>query len=178
MSPRIRKFALTAHLTSSVSWLGAVAVFLALAVLGLTSRDARTVRGVYLVMEPTAWLILVPLSFASLLTGVVMSLGTAWGLFRHYWVLFKLLLTVFATIILLIYMGTFRQMAGVAADPIADLRVIRNPSPVLHAVLALLVLLVATVLAVYKPQGITAYGRRKQREERDAVTAVEHADFS
>ena len=178
MSPRIRKFALTAHLTSSVGWLGAVAVFLALAVLGLTSRDARTVRGVYLVMEPTAWLILVPLSFASLLTGVVMSLGTAWGLFRHYWVLFKLLLTVFATIILLIYMGTFRQMAGVAADPIADLRVIRNPSPVLHAVLALLVLLVATVLAVYKPQGITAYGRRKQREERDAVTAVEHADFS
>jgi len=178
MSPRIRKFALTAHLTSSVGWLGAVAVFLALAVVGLTSRDARTVRGVYLVMEPTAWLILVPLSFASLLTGVVMSLGTAWGLFRHYWVLFKLLLTVFATIILLIYMGTFRQMAGVAADPIADLRVIRNPSPVLHAVLALLVLLVATVLAVYKPQGITAYGRRKQREERDAVTAVEHADFS
>jgi len=178
MSPRIRKFALTAHLTSSVGWLGAVAVFLALAVVGLTSRDARTVRGVYLVMEPTAWLILVPLSFASLLTGVVMSLGTAWGLFRHYWVLFKLLLTVFATIILLIYMGTFRQMAGGAADPIADLRVIRNPSPVLHAVLALLVLLVATVLAVYKPQGITAYGRRKQREERDAVTAVEHADFS
>jgi len=178
MSPRIRKFALTAHLTSSVGWLGAVAVFLALAVVGLTSRDARTGRGVYLVMEPTAWLILVPLSFASLLTGVVMSLGTAWGLFRHYWVLFKLLLTVFATIILLIYMGTFRQMAGVAADPIADLRVIRNPSPVLHAVLALLVLLVATVLAVYKPQGITAYGRRKQREERDAVTAVEHADFS
>jgi len=178
MSPRIRKFALTAHLTSSVGWLGAVAVFLALAVVGLTSRDARTVRGVYLVMEPTAWLILVPLSFASLLTGVVMSLGTAWGLFRHYWVLFKLLLTVFATIILLIYMGTFRQMAGVAADPIADLRVIRNPSPVLHAVLALLVLLVATVLAVYTPQGITAYGRRKQREERDAVTAVEHADFS
>jgi hypothetical protein len=113
-------------------------------------------------MEPAAWLVLVPLAFASLLTGMVMSLGTAWGLLRHYWVLFKLLITVFATSVLLIYMGTFRLMADAAADPTADLSIVRNPSPVLHSVLALLVLLVATVLAVYKPRGITPYGRRKQ----------------
>jgi hypothetical protein len=95
-----------------------------------------------------------------------MSLGTTWGLFRHYWVLFKLLIAVFATIVLLIYMGTFRYMAGVAADPSADLGVVRNPSPTLHAALALLVLLVATVLAVYKPRGTTPYGRRKQHQQR------------
>ena len=52
----------------------------------------------------------------SLLTGIVMSLGTAWGLFRHYWVLFKLLMTVFATVILLIYMRTFRTMAAAALN--------------------------------------------------------------
>jgi len=160
MTPRLRKFTLTTHVTTSVGWLGAVVVFLALAVVGLTSRDAQTVRGVYLVMEPAAWLVLVPLAFASLLTGLVQALGTTWGLFRHYWVLFKLLITVFATIVLLIYMGTFRLMAGVAADPSADLGVVRNPSPLLHAVLALLVLLVATVLAVYKPWGMTPHGRR------------------
>jgi len=165
MTPRLRKFALTAHVTSSVGWLGAVGVFLALAVVGLTSQDAQTVRGAYLVMEPAAWVVLVPLAFASLLTGIVMSLGTAWGLFRHYWVLFKLAITVFATVILLIYMGTFRYMAGVAADPSADLRIVRNPSPTVHAVLALLVLLVAAVLAVYKPQAMTPYGRRKQRDQ-------------
>jgi uncharacterized membrane protein len=165
MTPRLRKLALTAHVTSSVGWLGAVVVFLALAVVGLTSQDAQTVRGAYLVMEPAAWVVLVPLAFASLLTGIVMSLGTAWGLFRHYWVLFKLAITVFATIILLIYMGTFRYMAGVAADPSADLRIVRNPSPTVHAVLALLVLLVAAVLAVYKPQAMTPYGRRKQRDQ-------------
>jgi hypothetical protein len=166
MTPGLRKFALTAHVTSSVGWLGAVVVFLALAVVGLTSQDAQTVRGAYLVMEPAAWFVLVPLAFASLLTGIVMSLGTTWGLFRHYWVLFKLLIAVFATIVLLIYMGTFRYMAGVAADPSADLGVVRNASPTLHAALALLVLLMATVLAVYKPRGMTPYGRRKQHEQR------------
>jgi hypothetical protein len=166
MAPRLRKFALTAHVTTTVGWLGAVACFLALAIVGLTSQDAQTVRGAYLVMEPAAWFVLVPLAFTSLLTGLVQSLGTEWGLFRHYWVLFKLLITVFATIVLLIYMETFSFMAGVAADPSADLGVVRNSSPRLHAVLALLVLLVATVLGVYKPRGMTRYGWRKQHERR------------
>jgi uncharacterized membrane protein len=162
MTPRVRKVALTAHVTCSVGWLGAVVAFLAIAIVGLTSHDAQTVRGAYLVMEPAAWFVLVPLAFASLLTGLVQSLGTTWGLFRHYWVIFKLLITIVATIILLSYMGTFRYMAGVAADPSADLRAVRNASPVLHATLALLVLIVATVLAVYKPQGMTPYGWRKR----------------
>ena len=165
MPPAVRKFALTAHVTSSVGWLGAVVVFLALTVVGLTSHDEQTVRGVYLVMEPAAWLVLVPLAFASLLTGIVQSLGTTWGLFRHYWVVFKLLITLFATTILLTYMRTFRNMAAVAADPSVDLESIRNTSPALHAVLALAVLLTATVLAVYKPRGITPYGQRKQRKQ-------------
>ena len=99
MPPGARKLALTAHVTASVGWLGAIIVFLGLAVVGLTSQDAQTVRAAYLVMEPAARLVLVPLSFASLVTGVVLSLGTAWGLFRHYWIVFKLVITVFATII-------------------------------------------------------------------------------
>jgi len=166
LTPGLRRFALTAHVMSSVGWLGAVVVFLALAIVGLTSQDARMVRGAYLVMEPAAWFVLVPLAFASLLTGLVQSLCTTWGLFRHYWVLFKLLIATFATIILLIYMETFSFMAGVAADPTADLDVVRNSSPKLHAVLALLLLLVATVLAVYKPRGMTRYGWRKEHEQR------------
>jgi hypothetical protein len=161
MTPRLRKFVLTAHVTSSVGFLGAVAVFLALAVVGLTSRDAETVRGAYLVMEPAARFVLVPFAFASLLTGLVQSLGTTWGLFQHYWVLFKLLINVFATIVLLMYMPTLGYLAGVAADPTVDLGRVRNSSPALHAALALLVLLVATVLSVYKPRGMTPYGRRK-----------------
>jgi hypothetical protein len=160
MPPGARKIALTAHVTASVGWLGAIIVFLGLAVVGLTSQDAQTVRAAYLVMEPAARLVLVPLAFASLVTGVVVSLGTAWGLFRHYWVVFKLVITVFATIVLLIYMKTFRSMAGVAADPTADLAMVRSASPLVHAALALLLLIAATVLAVFKPRGLTPYRRR------------------
>jgi len=163
MGPGLRKLALTAHVTSSVGWLGAVAVFVALAIVGLTSPDDRSVRGAYLLMERAAWLVLVPASLASLVTGVVSSLGTPWGLLQHYWVVIKLLLNVFATVVLLIYMGTFRAMAGVAADPASALEDVRNPSPLLHALLALVLLLVATVLGVYKPQGMTRHGWRKRR---------------
>jgi hypothetical protein len=166
LTPRLRKLALTAHVAASVGWLGAVAAFLALGVVALTSDDPETVRAAYLVMEPAGWLVLVPLAFASLLTGLVQSLGTTWGLFRHYWVVFKLVINLFATIVLLLYMETFSSMADLAADPSADLDLVRNTSPVLHAGLALLLLLVATNLAVYKPHGVTRYGRRKRDEQR------------
>jgi len=69
------------------------------------------------------------LALASLLTGILQSLGTTWGLFRHYWILFKLLINLIATIVLLTYMETFALMAAVAADPGADLDEVRNPSP-------------------------------------------------
>jgi hypothetical protein len=160
MGPGRRKFVLTAHVSASVGWLGAIAAFLVLGVVGLTSQDAQTVRGAYLVMDAAAWFVLVPLAFASLLTGLVQSLATPWGLFRHYWVLFKLLINVAATTFLLMYMETFDSMAEVAADPSSDLGAVRNVSPVLHAALALLLLLAATILAVYKPPGLTPYGRR------------------
>ena len=166
MSSALRRFTFTTHITSSLGWVGAVIAFLTVAIIGLTSPDERTVRGAYLVMAPAAWFVLVPLAHASLLTGVVLSLGTAWGLFRHYWVVLKLLITVFATVILLIYMGTFRQMAGVAADPIVDLERVRNASPIMHAILALILLLIATVLGVYKPLGMTPYGRGELDQER------------
>jgi hypothetical protein len=167
MSPRLRKLALTAHVTSSVGWLGAVAGFLALAVAGLASDDAESVRAAYLMMELIGWFVIVPLAVASLLTGLAQSLGTHWGLFRHYWVLAKLLINLFATIVLLLYMQTLGELADVAAEePLSggDLSGLRSPSPVLHAGVALLLLLTAATLAVYKPRGMTPYGQRKQRE--------------
>ena len=165
MTSRLRKLALTAHVTASVGWLGAVGGFLALSVVGLASQDAQTVRAAYIAMESTGWYVLVPLSLASLLTGLVQALGTRWGLFRHYWVLAKLGINVFAMIVLVMYMQTLDYMAGVAAATTVSsggLRGLRSPSPVLHAGAALLLLLVATTLSVYKPRGMTRYGERKQ----------------
>ena len=175
MAAVVRRLVFTTHITSSVGWAGAVLVFLALAVVGLTSQHEPTVRGAYLVMAPAAWFVLVPLAHASLLSGIAISLGTPWGLFRHYWVVCKLAITLFATVILLIYMGTFRQMAGVAADPVVELGLVRNPSPIVHSILALLLLLLATMLGIYKPFGMTAYGKRQQGKRQAQRFPLRHA---
>lgn len=166
-APALRKLTYTTHVTTSVGWIGAALVFLALAAIGLTSEDERTARGAYLVMAPAGWLVLVPLAHASLLSGIALSLGTSWGLVRHYWVVLKLVITAFCTVILMIYMGTFRQMAGVAADPVVELGLVRTPSPLVHSILALVLLVAATVLGVYKPFGMTPYGA-KHRENTDS----------
>ena len=167
LTPRLRKLALTTHVTASVGWLGAVVAFLALSVAGLASQDPQTARGAYLVMELTGWVVLVPLSLASLLTGLVCSLSSSWGLFRHYWVLFKLVINVVATIVLLLYMQTLDALGDVAAaSSSSGLRGLGDPSPALHAAAALLLLLVATTLAIYKPRGMTRYGQRTQHRQR------------
>ena len=168
MTPRLRKFALTAHITFSVGWLGAVVAYLALAVAALTRQDGQTVRAAWIAMELTGWYVIVPFAFASLLVGVVNALGTPWGLLRHYWVLVKFLLTAFATIILLLHMPTVSYFAGIAAESdsvsLAGLR-----GELIHAGGGLLVLLAVTTLSVYKPWGMTAYGRRKQHERRKVL---------
>jgi hypothetical protein len=102
MTPRLRKLGLIAHISSSVGWLGAVAAFLVLGIAGLTSQDAEMVRGAYLSMNLIGRFVIVPLSLASVATGLVQALGTEWGLFRHTWIFVKLLLTVIATIVLFV----------------------------------------------------------------------------
>ena len=88
LTPGLRKFVRTTHVIFTVGWLGTVAAFLVLAVAGLTSRDTQIVRSAYLAMDLIARFVIVPLSLAPLLlTGPVLSLGTPWGLFRHYRVL-------------------------------------------------------------------------------------------
>jgi hypothetical protein len=173
MTPRLRKFVLTAHITFSVGWLGAVIAYLALAIAGLTSHDASMVRAAYLSMELMGWFVIVPFSLAALLTGLVQSLGTPWGLFRHYWILVKFLLTSAGTIVLLLHMPAVRHMAELAAEATfssADFRAL-GIQLMVHAAGGLLVLLAATTLSVYKPWGLTAYGRRKQYGRRTVSQA-------
>jgi len=170
MTAPVRKLALTAHVTTSVGWLGALAVFLAHALASLISQDEQMVRAASLAMGLTAWFVILPLSLASLTTGLVQALGTAWGLFRHYWILFKLLLTAVATIVLLLKLGPISYLADVAAETTfsgADLIGLRT-SLMIHAAGGLLVLLTVATLAVYKPRGMTRYGLRKEREQGNA----------
>ena len=167
MSPVLRKAALTAHVTSSAGWLGAVVTVLVLAVVGVTSSKDHVVQAAFVAMDLLGWTVLVPFAFASLVTGVVQSLGTPWGLFRHYWVVVKLVLTVVATVVLMLYTSTLGHLAEVATQPgSGHTGMLRSPSPVLHSVTALVVLLAAAVLSVYKPRGLTPYGWRKSEESR------------
>ena len=167
MSPNLRKFTLTAHLAFSVGWIGAIAAYLPLDIAAATSQDPQTVRAAWMAMGLIARYVIVPLAIASLLTGLIISLGTRWGLFRHWWVLISLVLTVVATLVLLSEVGLISRVAEVAADPATsgdDLRALGNT--LVHSIGGLLVLLVVHVLNVYKPEGVTPYGWRKQQEQR------------
>ena len=137
--------------------------YLALVVAALTSDDGQTVRAAVLAME-LSYYVLVPLALAALLTGVVQSLGTTWGLFRHYWVIFKLALTVVATAVLVLHMADVASLADDARRVGADLP--GAGGELLHAGVGLLVLLTVAVLGFYKPRGMTRYGQRKQDESR------------
>lgn len=174
MPPALRKFALTVHLTVSVGWIGVVVAYLVLGIATVTMQDVQTGRAAWIAMDLIGWYVLVPLSLAALLTGIIMSLGTPWGLFRHYWVLISLVLTTLSTVVLLLHMPTVSALAEMAqgADR-ADLA--RLGGDLFHPGVGLLVLLVIQVLNVYKPRGITPYGWRKQQAQRMASPIVDRA---
>ncbi len=167
MSPPLRKFLLTTHVTSSIGWVGALAVFLAHSIASLTSQNEQIVRAACLAMGLCAWFVILPLSITSLTTGVIQALSTAWGLLRHYWVVFKLLLTVLATGVLLLKLAPISFLADSASKVTfsSTTFVGLQTSLLVHAVGGLVVLLTATVLAIYKPQGLTPYGLCRLREE-------------
>jgi hypothetical protein len=167
MSPRLRKFALAAHLTFSVGWIGTVGAYLGLGIAAVRSEDAQTVRAAWIAMELTGWYVIVPLALASLVTGLLMALGTKWGLFRHYWVLFSFVLTISAIAVLLLHMPDVSVLADAAR--VAEGATLDGlGGDLLHPGLGLVVLLVIQVLNVYKPPGLTRYGWRRQQAQRAA----------
>jgi hypothetical protein len=178
MTPTPRRLALTAHVTCSIGWFGAVAAFLALSIAGMTSRDAQLARAAYLAMEVITRFVIVPLAAVSLLSGIVSSLGTKWGLFRSYWVLLKLLITVLATLVLLVHLQPIERLATVAATSALSGYGLRESqlNMVVASAAALVVLLTLTALSVYKPRGMTPYGQRKQQEQSTQSPGVAFGD--
>jgi hypothetical protein len=162
IAPRSRKLTLLAHIAFSVGWFGAVIPYIALTITGLISRDAQTVRTAYLALDLIGWFVIVPLSIAALVSGLVQSLGTQWGLLRHWWIVAKLALTVVAMLILIAHMRDVSRAAHLAKEMLAF-----NPHfrpELVHSIGGLLVVLAAMVLSVFKPWGLTSYGRRQTFE--------------
>jgi hypothetical protein len=158
MKSGFQKFTLLAHITFSVGWFGAVVPYLTLAIAALTSRDEQIVRAACLSMRLIGWFVIVPFSLAALVSGLVQSLSTRWGLFRHWWIVAKLILTVVAVVILFQHMRDVTRLSLMAKEgmlSIADLR-----PELIHSAGGLLVLLVVMTLSAFKPWGMTPYGRR------------------
>jgi hypothetical protein len=148
-----------------------VAAFLVLAITGLNSQDTKIVSAAYIAMDLITRFVIVPLSVLPLLlTGPVLSLGTPWGLFRHYWIIIKLIINILLTVILLVHLQPISYLASAAASATlsqADHNL--QVQMVFASGAAFLALLVATILAVYKPRGMTPYGWRKQYEPTESA---------
>ena len=161
MSRRLRKLVLTVHVISSVGWIGAVCAYLSLVVAALTSESDDTVRAAFVAME-LLYFALIPLASTALVTGVAQALGSNWGLLRHYWVLAKLVLTVVAFTVMVGNLDKVSSHADhVRHAPASDLPAGAATHDLQHAGVGLLILLLVAILGLYKPRGLTRYGRRR-----------------
>lgn len=167
-SPRFRKVALVLHVATSVGSMGSVAAFLALAVAGLMTSEMVASSSVYPSMDLVTSVIIVPLLASTLVLGVIQALFTPWRLLDHWWVLAKLIVTSATMAVLVV------QLPGIAA--LADASIAELPfsselkriqlSVLVHSATGLIVLLIPLVLSIFKPWGLTAFGRRKAERRR------------
>lgn len=173
MTPTPRRTLLTAHIVVSVGWLGAVASFLAMNIAALTTSRAELARSMYVAMDVTGLYVIVPASVLTVLTGIVQGMSTQWGVWRHRWVATKLVLGILATIALLLHQFTAVSTAAHHAEHGMD------PHPfgvqlVADASLASVLLLVATILSVFKPWGLTRHGQRT-RDQSAPTAGLSHS---
>jgi hypothetical protein len=166
VSPSLYKLLLTTHILVSVGWLGVVLAKVVLGLAALVSGAPDVARALYVAMNVLN-VAFPPVAIATIVTGVVLSLGTKWGLLQHYWVATKLVLTmgVIATAVQLTD-RLVQQAVAVPTGPAADagpvLSITAVVTPLLYLAVAHLFMLgAATVISVYKPWGKTWFARPK-----------------
>ncbi|OKI00392.1 hypothetical protein A6A06_22935 [Streptomyces sp. CB02923] len=157
LSRRARRATLVVHVAVSVGWLGLTLGLLTLSVAGYTSKSLDTTVAAYRAMKIFSdWLIL-PVALSALISGLVLSFGTPWGLVRHRWVVVKFWLTL-ATVLLTAFSlrpGIDRLAAdAVAGSPDTGLSMVSAPS------VATATYLFVTAVSVLKPWGPTERGGR------------------
>src|SRR5207302_5948069 len=169
VSPSLYRLLLTAHIIASVGWLGVVFAKLVLGLAAMTTRAPGVSDALYVSMNVLNGAF-PPLAISTIVTGVLLSLGTKWGLLQHYWVATKLALTVgvIATAVQLadrLARQSIAAPSGPAADAVTILGSASAPALLLSLSVAhLLMLGAATVISVYKPWGKTWFARRKTTE--------------
>lgn len=136
-----------------MGWIGAVVGFVAVAAVGAAlAVESMDVSGLYSALSILLTVVIVPLAGLSFVSGVVVALTTPWGLFRHWWVVIKLVLTTGATVALLLHRGVAQQAAEYAVSARPELASLQTQLLV-DALAGLAVLLLAALLGWLKPKG-------------------------
>lgn len=174
LSPPRYRLLLTTHVLVAVGWLGVILAKLALAITAVTADAPDLAVALY---RSTVVLnaVFPPLAIGAIVTGVLLSLGTKWGLLQHYWVATKLVLSV-AVIATAIRFGDRLVGEAIAAAagsamPDRSMPALADPTALLIALSAthLLMLAIATVVSFYKPWGKTWLGRRPAARQAQPV---------
>lgn len=147
MPPPVRKILLVIHVTASAGWIGVEACLLALAARGNAGQPAPAI---YTAAGTLGNMLAFRACLLTLATGLLLSLGTPWGLLRHYWVITKLVLT---TAVMLADIFTIDPLLSRAA---AGLGPGSGPLAAVSAA-QIAVLLVTMVITVFKPWGRTGF---------------------
>ena len=156
LSRRPRHAVLVLHIVSAVGWIGVDLALIPLVLTGLTTDDGPTAAAAY-----RAVAILVPwtvpaLSLLILTTGILLGLGTKWGLVRYWWVAVKLVISLILTMLVFVAL-----LPGVLSPEVSDATTgdevraaFADPAMFLYPpVVSSLMLLAAVVLSVTKPWG-------------------------
>lgn len=152
LRPNTRKWLLFTHVVASVGWIGVELSIVALGAVGLLSDDAAVVRGAQLSAGTLGEIFYLPASLITLVSGIVLSLGTKWGLVRYWWVAVKIAITIALTLGgNLALVPKFAEGAELAArgEAIGDTAVML----VTAMSAGLTLLLIATLLSFFKPGG-------------------------
>lgn len=165
LKPKTRKFVLLVHGISALGWLGLNIGNLTLELTGVFTTDPTTQHAVYRVLGLLADTLLIPISLIAFTTGVLLSVGTHWGLLRHWWIVVKFALTLIAVVLIPLSLlpGIHDLVDLVDATP-ADQLVERGGAAVqliTAGCVSTTMYVTNAVLSVYTPWGRTAYGKRR-----------------
>ncbi|MEU6544022.1 DUF2269 family protein [Streptomyces sp. NPDC046859] len=162
LSRPARRGFLVVHVVASAGWLGLTLGLLALGTTAATTGSAAAVEASVRAMKLFADWLLLPLALLTLVSGLVLALGTPWGLARHRWVYTKFWLTLGTTAATAFVL---RPAVNAAVAEVAAGGSLPDTGDVLMGpVVSLSAYVFMTVISVLKPWGLTRRGRRRREE--------------
>ncbi|UUZ83686.1 hypothetical protein LJK88_07655 [Paenibacillus sp. P26] len=159
LSMKKKQLIIVIHVLSVVCWLGGA---MAMLLLGMYMLKAENGEQLYYTLDNMHLIDVVFIRYTALvalLTGIVLSVWTNWGLFKHYWILIKLILTLALIAFGIEYMGDWlSQIVRMAKQErflaLSDAAFLKASYSLIGGALANIVSLVfMTAISYFKPFG-------------------------